>query len=195
MTRNSIAILLAFSSTAALSQPAAAPVTSPPPGTLANAPKLPPKWEATTREIYKTAVEIPTVEAGEGASVRVIAGELAGVRGPITSVATDPVLLDLRFAERGRLEHVLPRGHNAFLYVYEGELEIGEPATKVGRGQIAVLGEGDAVRVTAATAARALLLAGQPIGEPVARYGPFVMNTQSEIERAFADYRAGTLTR
>jgi quercetin 2,3-dioxygenase len=141
------------------------------------------------------AAEIPTVATGDGASVRVIAGEVDAVKGPITSGATAPVLLDLRFEGAGSFEHTLPVGHNAFLYVYEGELAIGEPATAVTRGNVAVLGAGDAVRVRADGAARALLLAGRPIEEPVARYGPFVMNTKAELERAFDDYRAGTLTR
>ncbi|MBC8068797.1 MAG: pirin family protein [Deltaproteobacteria bacterium] len=141
------------------------------------------------------ADQIPTVQAGEGASVRVIAGEVGGVKGPISSVATAPVLLDVSFDGEGMLEQPLPAGHNAFLYVYEGELAMGEPGTKVGRGKIAVLGAGDAVRVRAEGSARALVLAGKPIGEPVARYGPFVMNTNAELERAFDDYRAGTLTR
>ena len=139
------------------------------------------------------AAEIPAVDAGEGASVRVIAGELGGVTGPISSVATAPVLLDVRFDGAGKLEHVLPVGHNAFVYVYDGELAIGEPATKVGRGHVAVLGAGEAVRLTSDAGAKALVLAGRPIEEPVARYGPFVMNTQSEIEQAFADYRSGKL--
>jgi redox-sensitive bicupin YhaK (pirin superfamily) len=140
------------------------------------------------------AAEIPAVDVGD-ASVRVIAGAIGDVRGPIASVVTDPVLLDIRFAGKGSFAHALPAGHNAFLYVYEGELAIGEPATKVGRGHVAVLGAGDELRVVADGPARGLLVAGKPIGEPVARYGPFVMNTRDELEKAFEDYRAGTLTR
>jgi quercetin 2,3-dioxygenase len=137
--------------------------------------------------------QIPTVQAGDGASVRVIAGEVGGVQGPISSVATAPVLLDVGFAGAGSLEQPLPVGHNAFVYVFEGTVRIGE--TEVGRGNIAVLGAGEAVRLQADGTARALVLAGKPIGEPVARYGPFVMNTNAELEQAFDDYRAGTLTR
>lgn len=139
------------------------------------------------------ADEIPTVQAGDGASVRVIAGEVGGVKGPISSVATAPVLLDVGFAGAGSLEQALPVGHNAFVYVFEGTVTVGD--TAVERGNIAVLGAGDAVRLQADGTARALVLAGRPIGEPVARYGPFVMNTNAELERAFDDYRAGTLTR
>lgn len=141
------------------------------------------------------AAEIPTVETKDGASVRVIAGAIGDVRGPISSVATAPVLLDVRFDRAGTLEHALPPGHNAFVYVYEGELAIGESGTRVQRGNIAVLGAGDVARLVADAPGKALLLAGRPIEEPVARYGPFVMNTREELEQAFADYRSGALGR
>ncbi|MBK8717669.1 MAG: pirin family protein [Deltaproteobacteria bacterium] len=142
------------------------------------------------------ASEIPSATTDAGASVRVIAGTVDGTRGPIEAV-TEPVLLDIRLGDGGSFEHALPPGHNAFVYVYEGSVEIvgASKAASVERGKLVVLGAGDAVKLRANTAAKALLVAGRPIGEPVARYGPFVMNTQAELEQAFRDYRSGALGR
>lgn len=138
--------------------------------------------------------EIPEVEAAPGVRVKVIAGEVAGVRGPVDQPATAPVYLDLHLDAGGSFRQPLPEGHNAFLYVYEGALSVGEGAgaKPVATQELAVLGRGDEV-VLAATApgTRAILVAGQPLGEPVARYGPFVMNTREEIMQAVDDLRAG----
>jgi quercetin 2,3-dioxygenase len=130
-----------------------------------------------------------------GASLRVIAGEAAGVRGAVGGIATDPVYLDVRLAAGGELRHPVPPGHNAFVYVYEGAVETGEAGARpVSRGQLAVLGPGGHVRLAAAdAAARALLVAARPLGEPIARYGPFVMNTRQEIMQALADFSEGRL--
>lgn len=143
------------------------------------------------------AEEIPTVQLGDGLEVRVMAGEVGGARGPIEPGYTDPVLLDVRLAPSKRLVHPLPRGHNAFLYIYEGQVRLTGHDAAVGRGHAVVLGEGDHLEVEALDGdeARFLVVAGRPIQEPVARYGPFVMNSAEEIQQAFADYQAGRLTR
>ena len=86
----------------------------------------------------------------------------------------------------------LPRGHNVFLYAFEGEAAVGEDGMRLTRGNIAVLGEGDGVLISApAGAARVLLAAGRPLNEPVARYGPFVMNTPEQIRQALLDFQLG----
>jgi hypothetical protein len=138
--------------------------------------------------------EIPTVDVVPGVRVKVIAGEVAGVRGPIDQPATAPVYLDLHLDAGGAFRQTLPADHSAFLYVYEGALAVGEGsgATSVLAQQLAVLGRGDEVALTATAAGtRAILVAGQPLREPVARYGPFVMNTREEIMQAVEDLRAG----
>ena len=91
----------------------------------------------------------------------------------------------------------LPAGHNAFLYVYEGEALVGEERKPVARRAAGVLSStGESVRVEAKEGgARLLLIAGRPIGEPVVQYGPFVMNTREEIEQAIADYQSGALSK
>ena len=136
--------------------------------------------------------DIPVAELAGGVKVKVIAGALADVQGPINGIATDPILLDVGLPAGGRFTMALPRGHNAFLYPFEGQIAAGEAGTPVARGSIAVLGEGDSVLITAPSGgARVLLAAGQPLNEPVARYGPFVMNTPEQIREALIDYEQG----
>jgi redox-sensitive bicupin YhaK (pirin superfamily) len=138
---------------------------------------------------------IPEVERdGGGARIRVIAGRLGdlGVAGPVSGIVTDPLYLDVALAPGARLVQPVPDGHNGFVYVFEGEARVG--GTAVPRGGLAVLSPGDAVSLEAAAGgkgARLLLVAARPLREPVARYGPFVMNTEAEIHQAFADFRAG----
>jgi quercetin 2,3-dioxygenase len=157
---------------------------------------------------------IPEVSLGEGVQARVIAGEAGGARGPVEGIATRPLYLDIRMAPRSRVTLDLPPDHNAFAYVYEGSAALGPAAGDVrgvgssdqstgnrsigsralSAGQLAVLTEGE--QFTAATGdapARFLLLAAQPLREPIARYGPFVMNTREEIAQAVEDYQRGTL--
>ncbi len=135
---------------------------------------------------------IPEVALEGGARVRVLAGAFGATRGPVEGIATDPLLLDLALPPRAQLAVPVPAGHSAFLYAFEGAVALGEPARDLERGTIAVLGEGDAVLLGGgAVSGRALLAAARPLHEPVARYGPFVMNTEQEIRQAIEDYRAG----
>jgi redox-sensitive bicupin YhaK (pirin superfamily) len=130
----------------------------------------------------------------DGARVRVVAGKLGDAEGPIRGVATEPVFLDVALPAGVRFEHALPEGHAAFVYVCEGEASIGErDGARPARAQeLAVLGAGERVAVAAgAAAARVLVVAGRPLREPVVRYGPFVMNTEAEIQDAIEDFRAG----
>jgi redox-sensitive bicupin YhaK (pirin superfamily) len=129
----------------------------------------------------------------DDATVRLVAGELAGRRGPVEGIVTAPQMLDVRLGARGRLSRPLPPGHNAFVYVIEGSAQLGDARTGVSAGQLAVLGGGDLLEIRSDQGARMLCLAGRPIGEPVARYGPFVMNTDEELRQAVDDYRAGRL--
>jgi redox-sensitive bicupin YhaK (pirin superfamily) len=127
-----------------------------------------------------------------GVRVRVLAGESSGVSGPVQGVVTQPLDLDVRLDPGASFEQAVPRAHTAFAYVFEGEAGLGAEATRVERGQLGVLGDGDLVRATAGPAgARFLLLAARALREPIARYGPFVMNTEAELRQAFDDFRAG----
>jgi len=152
---------------------------------------LPAKDKMGTPKYQEFSAErIPQVAPAQGVSVKVIAGSIGEVAGPVQQPATDPIYLDVTLAADAGFEHSIPAGHNAFAYVYEGEIEV--DATTIGKGELLVFGSGDAVRVSGrATRSKLILVAGRPIGEPVARYGPFVMNTQAEIMQAVQDYQAG----
>jgi len=138
------------------------------------------------------AADIPEVVAPEGVRVRVIAGESHGVKGAMQREATEPLYLDLEIPAGASFAQPIPTGHNAFVYVYRGELEI--EATTVAQQRLAILANdahADGVVVRATKPVRALLIAGKPLREPIAQYGPFVMNTEGEIRRAILDYQAG----
>ncbi len=150
---------------------------------------VPPRYQDIPRErIAELSIR--------GARARLVAGELQAERGPVDGIVVAPTMLDVTVAPGETFEHELPAGHTAFAYGLDGHTLLGAEGAAVQRAQIGVLGAGALVRARGGPeGARFLLLAGQPIGEPVARRGPFVMNTEEELDRAFAEYRAGTLTR
>lgn len=135
--------------------------------------------------------DVPEVEAADGARVRVVAGTVEGVTGPVSDIAVQPTYLDVTLQPGQSFTHGLPESHNAFAYVYGGSLTIA--GKRAVNGDMVLLGPGDTFAASheGAEETRFLLIAGQPIGEPVARYGPFVMNTRDEIIQAFQDYEAG----
>lgn len=137
-----------------------------------------------------SAQDIPVVSG-----VKIIAGEYRSTQGPIHGGATDPYYFDIRLEADGTFEAPLPPGHNAFLYAYEGEARVGAESKLLPNRAAAILTSGDFVRIKSDKGARVLLLAGRPLREPVVQYGPFVMNTREEIERAIADYQSGALAR
>jgi redox-sensitive bicupin YhaK (pirin superfamily) len=136
---------------------------------------------------------VPVAQPAAGAEVRVLCGEAFGERGPVTGVATQPVYLDVRLQAGVALSVPITPGHNAFCYVYEGAGQLGDPARPLQAGQLGVLSDGDSVDLRADGGLRCLVIAGRPLGEPVARYGPFVMNTPDEIRKAITDYQTGKL--
>jgi redox-sensitive bicupin YhaK (pirin superfamily) len=153
--------------------------------------KMQPPWYRDFRHD-----ELPRFVTGDGVAVTVLAGESQGVGGAVRREATAPLYLDLHLPAGARFEQALPAGHNAFVYVYRGSVGIAGQAVPVQR--MAILGneaEADGVVIEAAgdEPARVLLIAGQPLHEPIAQYGPFVMNTQEEIYQALSDYRSGRL--
>ncbi|MHB8798333.1 MAG: pirin family protein [Thermoanaerobaculia bacterium] len=130
----------------------------------------------------------------DGATVIVIGGESHGVEGAVTREATEPLVLDLHLDPGSRFDQPLPPGHNAFVVVYRGSMTVGGKTLEPGR--LAILANdpaSDGVVLETAEASKALLVAGRPLGEPIAQYGPFVMNTQEEISQAVRDYRDGRL--
>ena len=133
---------------------------------------------------------IPVARPAHGVDAKVIAGRIGDVEGPVKQPATDPTYFDLALDADAAFEHALPTGHNVFAYVYEGEVASGDAVA--GKGELLVFGAGEAVRFEGrAPKSKLILVAGKPINEPVARYGPFVMNTQAEIAQAVQDFQAG----
>jgi quercetin 2,3-dioxygenase len=131
----------------------------------------------------------------EGATVRVIAGHSHGVQGAVQREDTEPLYLDIHLAPGAQLHQTLLEPFNALAYVYRGEVTLAE--TLVRRGRMAILantpGSDGVVLQAGAEGARAILIAGRPLQEPIAQYGPFVMNTQQELAQAVQDFQAGRL--
>ncbi|GAB2500638.1 pirin family protein [Pseudoxanthomonas sangjuensis] len=156
---------------------------------------LPAKDKMTAPKYQEFAPEkIPVAQPKPGVSVKVIAGAVGDVAGPIAQPATDPVYLDIALDAGAAWEYALPEGHNAFLYAYEGTATVGEgdDGRTLETRELAVLGGGPSLSLRAgAQPARVILVAGRPIGEPVMRYGPFVMNTKQELMQAFVDFQEG----
>ena len=140
------------------------------------------------------SAEIPEFATSEGVKVRVIAGRSHGIDGAVQRETTEPLYLDLEMPAGAGFAQAIPASHNAFVYVYRGELQIGDTQVPVKRMAIFQNDAGsDGVAIKASAASRALLIAGKPLGEPIAQYGPFVMNTNDEIRQAVQDYQAGKL--
>ena len=143
------------------------------------------------------AGSIPKVDLPGGGTAKVVAGTVTfdsvATNGPVDCVTTRPLFLDVVLPDGGLFTQSLPSGHNAFLYPYEGTVMIGN--SLLGAHQAGILSAGDQVTVrSVGGAAKFLLLAAQPLGEPVVQHGPFVMNSREEIEQAIRDYQNGTLT-
>jgi redox-sensitive bicupin YhaK (pirin superfamily) len=152
---------------------------------------LPAKDKMTAPQYQEFGADrIPEATPADGVKVKVIAGTVDGVEGPVRQPATDPTYLDIALQAGASFEHALPDGHNAFAYVYEGAVALeGEDVAM--KGDLLVFGPGEGVRFTAKGASRLILVGGRPLREPVAKYGPFVMNTKEELMQAFVDYQEG----
>ena len=138
--------------------------------------------------------QLPQFQTPQGVDVTVIAGASHGVQGAVTRDITQPIYLDVHMPQGARFEQTLPAGHNAFVYVYRGEVRIGGQAVPVQRMAIlANQAQADGVVIEASADAKLILVAGQPLKEPIVQYGPFVMNTKEEIYQALTDFREGRL--
>ncbi len=141
--------------------------------------------------------QIPEVKTVNGVTVRIIAGHVEQTGGAVRDIAADPTYLDASVPAHERFVQSIPNGHSAFAYIFEGKVkfegEQGSEGDWVHSPKLVVLGQGDHVTVWAGDqGARFLLVSAKPLQEPVARYGPFVMNTQEEIQQALRDLQQGT---
>ncbi|MFA6111683.1 MAG: pirin family protein [Candidatus Latescibacterota bacterium] len=149
-----------------------------------------------TRPRYQDvpAGRIPEVVRTDGSRIRVVAGEVDGQAGAVKEIFADPTYLDVVLPAGALFEQPVPQGQTALLYLFEGELTVGQvPGQSLLATRLAILTDGDVVRTRAGdAAARFLLLAAQPLNEPAVRWGPFVMNTREEVEQALRELREGT---
>ncbi|MFT0851743.1 pirin family protein [Achromobacter sp. F4_2707] len=138
------------------------------------------------------AEELPSFVTPENVTARVIAGRSHGIDGAVQRPVTEPLYLDLYFSHASRFLQSLPSEHNAFLYVYEGDVQVNGRTVKAGRmGILSNHPDADGVVIEGQAGTRALLIAGKPLKERIVQYGPFVMNSEAEIHPAFSDYQAG----
>jgi quercetin 2,3-dioxygenase len=152
-----------------------------------------------TRPRYQDvgAAKIPEVRRADGVRIRVVAGEVDGVTGAVREIFAEPTYLDVELPPGTRFEHPVPRGHTALAYVFRGAVQLGAATGElVPSPRLVVLGDGEVVSVSARERpGRLLLLSGKPLGEPMVRYGPFVMNTVEEIEETLREIRDGRFIR
>jgi redox-sensitive bicupin YhaK (pirin superfamily) len=156
---------------------------------------LPAKLKMTPPRYQEfTAAQIPEVVREDGSKVKVIAGTFDKVRGPVGEVAADPAYLDFSLPANASVDHAIPRGHTVFAYLFEGNGFFA--GTAVTAPNLVIFSDGDSLEIRAGkNGVRFLLVSGKPLGEPVARYGPFVMNTQGEIRQALLDLQRGAFVK
>lgn len=136
---------------------------------------------------------IPEVTLDSGAKVKIICGEMNGIKGPVQDIVTEPQYYDIELPPGTDFKHYVKEGHNVFAYVFEGRGLFGEEKKEVGIETLALFDEGEYVVISSQKEnLRLLLISGKPIGEPIAWYGPIVMNTNEELDKAFSEYRNGT---
>jgi len=137
---------------------------------------------------------VPAFTTDQGVKVKVIAGSSHGVAGAVQREVTEPIYIDIDLPAGASFSQALPEGHNAFIFTYRGSVSVGDKEVAAGRMAILANTPGaDGVTIHASETSRLILIAGQPLNEPIAQYGPFVMNTQAEIHSAVDDFRAGKL--
>lgn len=154
---------------------------------------LPAKLKMTKPRYQEVAANaIPVVER-DGARILVVAGEVDGVKGAVTEIYAEPSYLDVELQSGVEFTHSIPRGHAVFAYLFVGSAIFDEGGEKVAARTLVVFHDGDLVKIKAGeNGARLILVSGKPLNEPIARYGPFVMNTEDEIRQALMDLKRGT---
>jgi quercetin 2,3-dioxygenase len=140
------------------------------------------------------SAQVPEVALENGAKIKIICGQVGKHEGPVRDIVIDPEFLDVSVPAKGEFNHPTKPGHTVFAYVIEGQAFFDETKKQpIGNGTVCLYSDGDHISVvTAEGPVRFLLISGKPIGEPVAWYGPIVMNSEEELQRAFEEYRNGT---
>ncbi|MGH9962254.1 MAG: pirin family protein, partial [Pyrinomonadaceae bacterium] len=144
--------------------------------------------------------QIPTIVEENGIQIRIIAGRVRDASGAVKEIAADPSYLDVSIPANILFAHPITGGSTAFAYVFDGAGIFGltseDDGQQISASRLVVFDDGDEVRIRASEeGVRFLLISGKPLNEPIARYGPFVMNTEEEIEEALLDLRRGTFVK
>lgn len=143
------------------------------------------------QEVQK--ITIPQFTTPEGAEIRVIAGNVGDVTGPVADIAANPTYMDVFVPAQTQFQFPVPEDHNVFAYLFEGSAIFASNAVEISAPMLVTFGDGDTLNIrTKDKSARFIMASGKPLNESVARYGPFVMNTRAEIEQALEDLRRGT---
>jgi redox-sensitive bicupin YhaK (pirin superfamily) len=157
----------------------------------ANLPKSHKMMDPRYRDV--TTDKIPCEEISKGVTVKVVAGEIDGIKGPVQDVVTKPIYIDLTLESDSIFEYDIPEENTVVVYLFKGKAKFGEIGKEVESGHLIEFVAGDSILITTGESlARMLVISGKPIKEPIAWYGPIVMNTQDELETAFREYRNGT---
>jgi quercetin 2,3-dioxygenase len=148
------------------------------------------KWSQPRYQEF-SASTIPTIEQ-DGVTIRLVAGEINGIHGPVTEIVAEPIYLDLELAPGSQFNYPVPSGHTVIAYVFEGSGFLGAEETPVKATSMVFFSDDEGFHVkTTDSSMRLMLIAGAPINESIAPYGPFVMNTREEIQEALSDLQSG----
>ena len=157
---------------------------------------MPAKMKMSKPEYHYIDADQMSVHKDNEKKVKVIAGKFEKAEGPIKKHNVDPIYFDIELQQGKNFSSRIPLNHNSFIYLIKGEIKVGDkPHEKVKDSKLILLTQGDNLQVTALSNAKFLLISGKPIGEKIARGGPFVMNTKQEILQAVEDYHSGTFVK
>ena len=153
---------------------------------------MPAKYKMSKPEYIYIDSKKMSIHKDEDKQVKVIAGKFEKAEGPVKKHNVDPIYFDVELGEKKNFNFKLPKTHNSFIYLIEGEIKIGKNKNNQIKGSnLILLNNGEELNICAVTKAKFLLISGKPIGEQIARGGPFVMNTKEEITQAISDYQSG----
>ena len=157
---------------------------------------MPAKYKKNKPEYIYIDSKKMSIHKDEDKQVKVIAGKFEKAEGPVKKHNVEPIYFDVELNENKYFKFKLPKTHNSFIYLIEGEIKIGEKEHKQTKDStLILLDKGEELKVSATSKAKFLLISGKPIGEQIARGGPFVMNTKAEIQQAIEDYHSGTFVK
>jgi redox-sensitive bicupin YhaK (pirin superfamily) len=153
---------------------------------------MPAKYKMNKPEYIYIDSKKMSVHKDQEKQIKVIAGKFEKAEGPVKKHNVDPIYFDVELGEKKNFSFKLPKTHNSFIYLIEGEIKIGQNKhSKIKGSTLILLNNGEELNICAVTKAKFLLISGKPIGEQIARGGPFVMNTKEEITQAISDYQSG----